>query len=109
MDPLSAAASITGSVALLIDLYQMSLKIYNNTYEIYTVNKIGKDGKSAFTREVPRLISVMDACTHCQCRCWTSRNDALHSLVASNPSITQLPTNRTLVTGPLMKAAGLRP
>ena len=60
MDPLPAAASIVGLVALANDVSRTALKIYE-------MNKIRKEGNSAFIRGVTCLMSVMDACTYCQC------------------------------------------
>ena len=78
MDPLSVSASIVSLVALANDVSRMTLKILE-------MNKIAIEGNSAFIREVTRLMSVMDACTHCHCRCWISRNNALQFLISSNP------------------------
>ena len=91
---LAVAASMVGCIAFASDVSQMTTKVC-------ATKRMGKDDKSAFIREVTRLMSVMDACTHCQSRCRSSTN--------SNPSDTQLPIYWTLVAGPLMKAAGLRP
>ena len=58
MDPLSMVASVIGLVAIGNDLSRLMLKFRE-------MNNMREGGPSAIVREVTRLMSVMDACTHC--------------------------------------------